>query len=208
MRRVNRTPDGAPEAQATPSRPAPGPWYWRYAARSLFYPSVAWNVMIRAVRRLARWNWVDDDVLLGALPRRRDLTSLAQLGVTGVVNMCEEFRGHEKEQRAAGIEQLWLPTIDFTPPALTDIREAVDFIESHRSRGGKVYVHCKAGRGRGATIALCYLIRRYGWGVDRALQELRKRRPLVVRSLANRRVVHEFAAGTAVVERSNDSAPV
>lgn len=34
----------------------------------------------------------------------------------------------------------------------------MDFIKEHKERGEKVYVHCKAGHGRAAAVALCWLM--------------------------------------------------
>ena len=36
------------------------------------------------------------------------------------------------------------------------MRDAVDFIKSYQKKGEKVYVHCKAGHGRAASVALCW----------------------------------------------------
>jgi hypothetical protein len=35
---------------------------------------------------------------------------------------------------------------------------AVAFIQEHKDRGEKVYVHCKAAHGRAASIALCWML--------------------------------------------------
>jgi atypical dual specificity phosphatase len=35
---------------------------------------------------------------------------------------------------------------------------AVEFISSFKEKGEKVYIHCKAGHGRAASVALCWLI--------------------------------------------------
>ena len=53
-----------------------------------------------------------------------------------------------------------LPTIDFTgTPTQTDIDKAVGFILGHRLKNNSVYVHCKAGRTRSATVVACYLVK-------------------------------------------------
>lgn len=59
-----------------------------------------------------------------------------------------------------GVEQLRLSTVDLTGvPSLENLHRGVEFALRHRERGGSVYVHCKAGRSRSATLAAAYLIR-------------------------------------------------
>ena len=42
---------------------------------------------------------------------------------------------------------------------LDNMERAVQMILEHEKRGGKVYVHCKAGRTRSATVSACYLLK-------------------------------------------------
>ena len=37
------------------------------------------------------------------------------------------------------------------------MRRGVEFIEKHQKEGNKVYIHCKAGHGRSAAVALAWL---------------------------------------------------
>lgn len=65
-----------------------------------------------------------------------------------------------QEWRAAGVEQLRLATVDLTGvPSLENLHRGVEFALKHREQGNSVYVHCKAGRSRSATLAAAYLIR-------------------------------------------------
>ena len=64
-----------------------------------------------------------------------------------------------QEWQAAGVEHLWLPTPDLTAaPSQHQLNLGVIFCERFRESGGSVYVHCKAGRTRSATVVACYLI--------------------------------------------------
>lgn len=65
-----------------------------------------------------------------------------------------------QEWRAAGVEQLRLSTVDLTGvPSLENLHRGVDFALKYREQGTSVYVHCKAGRSRSATLVAAYLIR-------------------------------------------------
>lgn len=169
----------------------------RVVARSLFYPTLGWNVLLGRVLRVRRW-WdrVDEHLILGALPFSHDVPALAAEGVRGVINTCEEYAGPEKAYERSGIAQLRLPTIDFTHPSLESVERGVAFIDEHVATGHSVYVHCKAGRARSATVAICWLVASRGLPLAEAQQLLLAKRPHVNARLASRPVVQEFCAIT------------
>lgn len=58
------------------------------------------------------------------------------------------------------VEFLQLSTPDiFKAPSQDKLRQGVEFIERHQAKGNSVYVHCKAGRTRSATLVGCYLMK-------------------------------------------------
>lgn len=167
----------------------------RLVARLLFVPTLLWNMLLGRLLGLRHW-WdpVDDHVILGAFPFARDARKLQALGVRAVVNTCEEYAGPQAAYRDADIEQLRIPTIDFTPPSLPDVEQAVQFMDEQIAQGKKVYVHCKAGRGRSATVVLCWLVANRQMTPEAAQAHLISARPHVNRGLAQREVVKQFAA--------------
>ena len=132
------------------------PWL----ARTVYYPTLGYNYLLGRTLGVRRW-WdpIDEHLYLGARPMRGDPDRFSGLGITGVVNMCEEMPGPVVDYERLGIEQLWLPTTDFQHPIADHVQQGADFIEQHRLDGGKVYVHCKAGRARSATIVLWWLVK-------------------------------------------------
>jgi atypical dual specificity phosphatase len=167
-----------------------GKWF---TSRAIYYPTLLWNVSLGRWLKLRNW-WdaIDEHVILGAVPFPRDVPELAKLGVTGVVNTCEEYCGPINEYQQFGIEQFHMPTIDFTHPSDDDITTAISFIQKHVEAGNKVYVHCKAGRGRSATVAICWLMKSQAISAAEAQQVLNKARPHVNQHLTERPVVKRF----------------
>ena len=55
--------------------------------------------------------------------------------------------------------QYWLETVDFQPPSLENIGQGLEVIDQVKTTGNSVYLHCKAGKGRSAVMAACYLIK-------------------------------------------------
>lgn len=174
---------------------------WLYA-RAVWLPTLGYNLLLGRLLKVRNWwDFVDESVIIGALPMAWDVQRLKELGVTGVVNTCEEYAGPVRNYRRAGIEQLRIPTIDFTHPPLENVEAGVEFIERHVNSGGKIYVHCKAGRGRSATIVMGYLMKRYHLTPAEAQKRLEGVRAHVNPGLALRPVVlayyHELQDNTA-----------
>jgi len=108
-------------------------------------------------------------VILGALPFYWHVEKLVKdEHVTGVVNLCDEYMGPVGSYRSFNVEQLRIPTIDYNPPTKADIKKAIAFIREHKKRGGSVYVHCKAGRGRSATVVAGYLMQEHNMTLEEA----------------------------------------
>ncbi|MGY3211312.1 protein-tyrosine phosphatase family protein [Mucilaginibacter sp. HD30] len=96
------------------------------------------------------------DLFLGSQYSLLGLQKLKALGVTAIVNMRENPIFAESQYE--GFKYLHLPTIDNTPPPLETLVKGADFISNEIKAGGKVYVHCRQGLGRGPTMAIAYLL--------------------------------------------------
>jgi len=162
-------------------------------ARAIFYPTLMWNMLLARVLKIRNW-WdpVDDHVVVGAFPFPRDVSKMAAAGVRAVVNTCEEYPGPVDQYSQYDIVQMRMPTIDFTHPTYEDVCRAVEFVETHANRGETVYVHCKAGRARSATVAICWLIKSRQIPATEAQAWLTQKRPHVNQRLASRPVVQQF----------------
>lgn len=60
-----------------------------------------------------------------------------------------------------------------------NVETAVSFMEEVAADGKTCYVHCKAGRTRSATIAACYLMKKYNYMPNVALSTIKLNRPQV-----------------------------
>lgn len=138
------------------------------------------------------WDFIDDKVIVGARPFAQDVLVLHQAGVRAVVNTCHETAGPLDQYTQMGIEQLHIPTVDFTHPSLADVTAAVAFVDRHVQAGHVVYIHCKAGRARSATVAICWLIAHRGMTPDDAQALLLARRPHINPRVKSRPVVRQF----------------
>ncbi len=170
-----------------------GMFWRRLIARVLFVPTLAWNFILGRILHVRRW-WdeIDEQVIMGAFPFSFDVPKMQRAGIGAVVNTCDEYAGPVATYRQASIEQLRIPTVDFTAPSLESVEKAVAFMQQQIALGQGVYVHCKAGRARSGTVVLCYLIAAKGMTPDEAQQRILDRRSHAHAHLAQRPVVQQF----------------
>ncbi|XP_026705145.1 phosphatidylglycerophosphatase and protein-tyrosine phosphatase 1 [Athene cunicularia] len=119
-------------------------------------------------------------------PRPADTEPRPTENVRAVVALNEEYETRflccsAQEWEAMGVEQLRLSTVDLTGvPTLENLRKGVEFILKHRACGNSVYVHCKAGRSRSATLVAAYLIQVHHWSPQEAIEAIAKIRPHIL----------------------------
>lgn len=113
-----------------------------------------------------------------------------------------------QEWEEHGVVQHHFITVDFIPPTLDSIKEGLQIITRARSKKHSVYIHCKAGRGRSAVMAACYLMsvsitlsttfeftvfqQRYNWTPNEAIDFLKQKRPQVKLNGRHRAAIDNF----------------
>ena len=155
-----------------------------------FLPSLALNLVLERVTPRTWWNRIDSHVILGALPFRGNHAKniIEKENIKAVVSMNVDyelalFSNQEHEWKALGVDFLQLATNDiFEAPTQEKLSKGVSFInqisESHPQ--SSIYVHCKAGRTRSATLVGCYLIEKYGMSPKEAVSLMIEKRPHVL----------------------------
>ncbi|CEI99613.1 hypothetical protein RMCBS344292_13697 [Rhizopus microsporus] len=154
-------------------------WTWTRFIISLYYNKLAVNMF----GFLTGWKWynrIDNVIILGALPTPSLIKSLHKHeNVKAVINLCEEFPGYDRIYEQCMIKQVRLETPDFCIPSLETIEKGIQQIHEiiQNDEKSSIYLHCKAGRGRSAAIALCYLLATYQLDPFEAQKVLNKKRP-------------------------------
>ncbi|XP_006896826.1 PREDICTED: phosphatidylglycerophosphatase and protein-tyrosine phosphatase 1 [Elephantulus edwardii] len=123
--------------------------------------------------------------------------------VRGVITMNEEYEtrflcNNAKEWKEVGVEQLRLSTVDMTGvPTVANLKKGVEFVLKYKLLGQCVYVHCKAGRSRSATMVAAYLIQVHNWSPEEAIGFLTKIRSHIHIRPGQLEVLKEFHKITA-----------
>ncbi|HWV24530.1 MAG TPA: dual specificity protein phosphatase family protein [Thermomicrobiales bacterium] len=152
-------------------------------------------ILLRRLTRTRpdRETWIREGILARSYPRRKpEIADLRRQGITVLVNL--HHRPHDSAALASyGISTVHLPVRDFSAPSTDVLTSGILAIESARSRGECVCVHCGAGLGRTGTLLACYLVKTEGLSPADAIAEIRRLRPGAIETRGQERAVESFA---------------
>jgi atypical dual specificity phosphatase len=128
---------------------------------------------------------VAERLVTGAYPTdAADVAVLAADGISCVFNLCEdaEYEDGSREavaaaMRDAGIEERRLELVDYGGLMPGAIERAATAVAAWLQDGERVYLHCRAGWQRSATVAAAALALRDGIEPDEALARIKRRKP-------------------------------
>ncbi|XP_017768221.1 PREDICTED: phosphatidylglycerophosphatase and protein-tyrosine phosphatase 1 [Nicrophorus vespilloides] len=161
-------------------------------ARITFYPTLMYNIFMEKCTSRMWYNRIDDTVILGALPFPSITHELVEKErVKAVISMNEDYElwlaNDAEKWKSVGVEFLQLPTTDiFETPDQEKLVRGVKFINKFLPEtksdfhDRSVYIHCKAGRTRSATLVGCYLMARNKWTPEQAVDHMRLERPHIL----------------------------
>lgn len=139
------------------------------------------------------WNPITSHLILGAMPLDHHLEALTGIEkVNSVITILEPFETRlyfataiaANDWKSKGISSKWISSQDCKSVPVEKLREGVEWIHQEIQQNKKVYVHCKHGIGRSASVIAAYLLR-YGIGskkfssANEALNYIKQRRPQI-----------------------------
>ena len=134
--------------------------------------------------------------LLAATARPRDAHAAMEYfreeGITAVVSLTERPFAPASYLEEFGFDFHHIPVADFGAPEMEQIEEFVEVVRKAKQGGGKVVVHCLAGRGRTGTMLACYFVS-MGMSPGDALDRVRALRPGSVETELQEDAIREYA---------------
>jgi len=141
--------------------------------KEIFYESSLIYVSLRNLfnpKKYPWWNRIDEGVLLGALPIK-EKDHLETIPAQAILTLLEPFELENRwpfttaisaeEWKESEVETFRIGAVDIEGVKVEDIDQGVEFMRRQILNGRTVYVHCKAGVGRSATVVACYFLK-YG----------------------------------------------
>jgi ADP-ribosyl-[dinitrogen reductase] hydrolase len=128
---------------------------------------------------------VADDLLIGAYPQDAgDVAALREAGVTRVLNLVQDLEYERGGRDAcvlaladAGIAEQRIEIVDYGNLRPDHIELATQAALGWLDDGERVYVHCRAGMQRSATVAAAVVMLRDDVALPDALESIRARKP-------------------------------
>ncbi|CAL4075898.1 unnamed protein product [Meganyctiphanes norvegica] len=158
----------------------------RLFARVSFVPSLIYTIAMEKISPRQWFNYIDANIILGALPMKGMTKQLVnEEKVNAVISMNEDYElkwlsNMTQEWSVVGVKFLQLSITDiFEAPCQEKLLEGVDFIKNLKSEkaDARVYIHCKAGRTRSATLVGCYLMDKQRCSPEEAVEYMIEKRP-------------------------------
>lgn len=176
-------------------------------ARVTFYPTLLYNMFMEKASSRRWYDRIDETIILGALPfRGLTETLVKQENVKGVVSMNEDYElrfwtPSAQEWATHGVKFLQLSTTDiFEAPSQEKLNLGVKFIAEFASQKTTVYVHCKAGRTRSATLVGCYLMNKHRMTPVEAVDFMRSLRPHILIHKAQWNALNSYYENNIIIE--------
>eukprot|EP00897_Mesotaenium_endlicherianum_P006525 jgi/Mesen1/5900/ME000003S06924 len=132
---------------------------------------------------------VEPGLYLGAWGAAQDKAGLEEKNVTHVLTVASGLG------KAPHLDTFTYTIISIEDTSFTNISKhfetCFEVIDAGREAGG-VLVHCMAGVSRSATVVVAYLMRTHGWPLQKALEHVKRCRPVVHPNEGFLRQLREF----------------
>ncbi len=160
--------------------------------------STAWKQVRYAISMLYTeltqehwWDRIGDlKLFLGAIPLydKGHLQQLLELRVNHVISLLEPFEldgtlWHFPVSpgmwQKNGVETSFIRAEDYNGLTFAQLHEGIELLHRELSAGKAVYIHCKGGRGRSASVVIGYLMRYHHMSFEQAHTYVKHYRPRI-----------------------------
>lgn len=127
----------------------------------------------------------EGSLTIGAYPTdEADAAVLIEYGITKIINLCQdcEYWGPQRSTiesvfARSGMEEFRIQIEDYSALDHQHFDQAVERVAQWLQSGEHVYLHCRAGWQRSASVAAAVIAQVEKIDIDQALAELKKRKP-------------------------------
>jgi protein-tyrosine phosphatase len=133
------------------------------------------ELLTRVRGRELNYSDITPELAVGGSFRTRDVPRLQARGVTAVVDCRREAQDDAAALERAGLAFLHLPAPDGYALTNDQLYAGVDWVLDHLAHGGRAFLHCEHGVGRGPLMGCAVLVAQ-GRSAPEALHLVRSHR--------------------------------
>jgi protein tyrosine/serine phosphatase len=130
----------------------------------------------KAISRIQIDNFgqVNANYFRGAMPKGKDFTDLASIGVKTLIDLTDEDQQIAERSLAegAGMKFFRIPLNTRVQPTASEIASFLKIVNDPANQ--PVYVHCVGGRHRTGVMTAAYRMTQEGWTSEQAFKEMKK----------------------------------
>ncbi|KAJ1405616.1 Tyrosine specific protein phosphatases domain [Sesbania bispinosa] len=132
---------------------------------------------------------IDEGLFLGSVGTAANKDGLKNVNVTHILTVA----GKLTPAHPGDFVYKTIDVVDRDDANLKQyFNECFDFIDEAKRHGGRVLVHCYAGKSRSVTIVVAYLMKTRGMSLSEALQHVKSKRPQAAPNPGFIRQLEEF----------------
>ena len=185
--------------------------------RILYEISLSYSIIRNKLDK--NWRWYDEiipgeinkgSVTLGALPLKSKnhhielkdyaFLSMVQEDEMRWTTILSDPLTPEDRETMSSNNHKHIPTQDFNPVSVQDLKSGVEWIIEKTNKGINVYLHCKAGRARSGAVIVCYILQKkkidltndMKTDIDNAIKYVQEKRPQTDIGSSKRKEIEAF----------------
>ncbi len=101
---------------------------------------------------------IQDDIYLSSRLSADEALSIDEFGIAAILDVTAEFDALDWSSRYLEIDYLNIPILDHKSPTPTQLRQALNWIDTKRRQNKPIMVHCALGRGRSLFCVAAYIL--------------------------------------------------
>lgn len=163
-------------------------------------------IQLQSVLRPYKWSYwtkISDEMYLGAMPLKNwdHVNKINELGIKAILSINEDYEFQDQlfanpvkanDWKERDIKWLKISSPDLEPIKVSKLSKAVNYVVQQTNLGNPVYIHCTAGRGRSASVAICSLMQIKGYSLEKSIKRIQQCRPQVILSQKQMKAIYEY----------------
>ena len=142
------------------------------------------NNKVKLPITIQNFHKVDETLMRGAKPTEAQLKELKSNGIDTIISFCTNYNPQNPKLRTIpeeanwakklGMNFYWIPERSNRNPSVEDVNKFFNITDGARTRGEKVFIHCRHGADRTGLFSAIYRLKNQNVKLSDVIKELMK----------------------------------